>query len=117
MPKGLIQIKMVPGKSMDEIDNESFCARFRPFDGNFKNITLSEKSSGHSSPKKTVSLSEGWIMAEEMPEAHIGHWRSPEELGLWNNAVPAVIPGSVQTALVKAGKYPDPYFGINDDII
>ena len=117
MPKGLLEIKMVPGKSMDEIDNESFCAKSRPFDGNLKNIRLAEKRARHPSPKKSVCLCDGWMMAAEKPTAFINQWEPPEEICHWNEAVPAVIPGSVQTALVKAGKYPDPYFAINDDEI
>lgn len=36
--------------------------------------------------------------------------------GEWRDAIPAVVPGSVQTALLKAGRIPDPYIGRNDEI-
>ena len=37
-------------------------------------------------------------------------------LSEWTQTIPAVVPGSVQTALLKAGRIPDPYIGRNDGI-
>ena len=36
--------------------------------------------------------------------------------GEWADAIPAVVPGSIQTALLQAGRIPDPYVGRNDEI-
>ena len=36
--------------------------------------------------------------------------------GDWQDALPARVPGSIQTALLEAGAIPDPYVGKNDEI-
>ena len=56
-----------------------------------------------------ISLDSNWVLAEGGSEM--------ERLSAdWNDAIPAVVPGSVHTALLAAGRIPDPYVGKNDEI-
>ena len=96
------------GKSLDEIDRESFAARY----------VLSELPGIALSPVKSIepveepevlSLDGTWLMAEGGDEtARVG--------ADWSDAMEAVVPGSVHTALVANGVIPDPYIGQNDSI-
>lgn len=96
------------GKSLDEIDRESFAAKY----------TLSELPGISMIPVSSVdtvrnreyfSLDGIWLMAEG----------GDEKLRLkdvWTDAVEAVVPGSVHTALLMNRIIPDPYIGQNDSI-
>ena len=96
------------GKSLDEIDRESFAAKY----------ILSELPGISMIPVSLVdtvrnreyfSLDGTWLMAEG----------GDEKLRLkdvWTDAVEAVVPGSVHTALLMNRIIPDPYIGQNDSI-
>ena len=96
------------GKSLDEIDRESFAARY----------VLSELPGIALSPVKSIepveepevlSLDGKWLMAEGGDET--------SRVGAdWSDAMEAVVPGSVHTALVANGVIPGPYIGQNDSI-
>ena len=102
MPKGLLEIKMVPGKSMDEIDNASYGARYSPTKSKAKTITLKPGAAQHPAGVKILSLDGKWTMS------------SHED---FRDAIPATVPGSVHAALVAAGKMPDPTVGRNQPVV
>ena len=96
------------GKSLDEIDRESFAAKY----------TLSELPGISMIPvlsvdtvrsPESLSLDGIWLMAEGGDEK----FRLKD---VWTDAVEAVVPGSVHTALLMNRIIPDPYIGQNDSI-
>lgn len=96
-------------KSLDQVDRESFAPGQAPVDGKAIAIELAPGSVDHPSAPRSLSLDGDWVMASGGNEA--------ERLkGDWRDALPAVVPGSIQTALLAAGKIPDPYVGKNDEI-
>ncbi len=72
-------------------------------------LRLSGGPAAHPAGPLRVSLDDGWQMAE-------GGAASERLNGAWTDAIPAVVPGSIQTALLQAGRIPDPYIGRNDEI-
>ena len=92
--------------SLDEIDRRSFAAEFSPWDGEAKPIALRSEPIAHPAGPTVVALDDEWQLAEG-GKVH-------ERLGdSWSDAIPARVPGSVHTALVEAGRLPDPTFGLN----
>ena len=96
-------------KSLDQIDRESFASGPSPTDGNAKVIELVPGRAEHTSGPSTISLDGDWVMAA-------GGSKDERLAGNWQDALSAVVPGSIQTALLAAGKIPDPYVGKNDEI-
>ena len=97
-------------KSLDQVDRESFAPGPAPHAGPARVIELSRGGADEqpAGPLR-LSLDAGWVMAADGD--------AKERLaGDWPDAIPAVVPGSVQTALLKAGRIPDPYVGRNDEI-
>ncbi len=95
--------------SMDEADLRMFKARGTPFDAPAVRMESAAPRS-LPAPYPRLSLDGDWEMAEGGADAR--RLASP----VWEDAIPARVPGSVHSALWKAGRIPDPYFGRNDSI-
>ena len=95
--------------SLDQADRDSFAPGPSPVDGRAKRIELIPGRTEHLSGPTSFSLNDDWIMAE-------GGSEETRLRGEWSDALPAVVPGSVQTALLAAGEIPEPYQGKNDEI-
>jgi beta-mannosidase len=105
-PVGELFPEWLERQSLDDIDNESYNAGPSPLDSEPQVVELAAGTVEHASGPVIVSLDGEWQMAAEGEEA--------ERLaGEWVDAVRAVVPGSVHTALVEAGKLPEPTFGVN----
>jgi beta-mannosidase len=99
----------VPRASLDEIDNRSYNAALPPMAGKPRVVKLKERAAEHTRAPQAISLDGEWEMAENGIEDR----RLNEP---WPDAIPAFVPGSVHTALERAGRIPDPNFGRNDAI-
>jgi beta-mannosidase len=108
--KGLTAMKLVPGKSMDEIDRISFDAGPAPMDSRATPTALRAGAAEHPAGAPVATLDGAWQMAE-------GGAESARLAGQWRDAIPAQVPGSVHAALVAAGKMPDPTVGRNQPIV
>jgi beta-mannosidase len=108
--KGLTEMKLVPGKSMDEIDRVSYGAGPAPMDSRATTITLRPGEADHPAGTAVLVLDGTWLMAEAGAER-------ARLTGDWPDAIPAQVPGSVHAALVAAGKMPDPTIGRNQPIV
>jgi beta-mannosidase len=102
-----MRVVRVPRKSLDELDRESFRAGPSPMDSPFEEVALRSGTADHPPGATVLSLDGAWQMAEEGEQA-------ARLSGAWGDAIPAEVPGSIHTALEKAGKIPDPKFGLND---
>ena len=100
---------MAERKSLDQIDRESFAPAPAPTSGAARSLELRPGGLEHSAAPPSLSLNDSWEMVE-------GGAADARLRGEWNDAIPAVVPGSIQTALLKAGRIPDPYVGRNDEI-
>lgn len=93
-------------RSLDEIDRESFHAGTAPLEGPAESVLLSEMTADDSVVLQKILLDGEWEMAEG--------GRETDRLSRdWAEAIPATVPGSVHTALVAAGRIPDPTIGLN----
>jgi beta-mannosidase len=108
--QGLTEMKLVLGKSMDEIDRESFDAGPAPMDSRVTATALSLGSAKHPAGAPILALDGAWQMVEAGDER-------ARLAGEWSDAIPAQVPGSVHAALVAAGKMPDPTIGRNQPIV
>ena len=95
--------------SLDQIDRESFAPGPAPIAGAARPIELRPGSAEHPAGPPCLPLNEGWEMAPDGDAAERMN-------GAWNDAIPAIVPGSIQTALLETGRIPDPYIGRNDEI-
>ncbi len=97
-------------KSMDQVDRESFKVESTPFVEKGIGMYLSDGDPVEFFEAGVDLLLDGeWQLAEG----------GAEKMRLndsWNQAIAAIVPGSVHTALWKAGIIPNPYFGMNDSI-
>ena len=96
-------------KSLDQIDLESFAPGPSPVEGEAIQIALAPGAIDHPTGPGALSLDGDWIMAP-------GGSESERLAGYWQDALPARVPGSIQTALLENGVIPDPYLGKNDEI-
>ncbi len=95
--------------SLDQIDRESFAPGPSPMSGDARLVGLHNSAVEHPAGPPFLALNDGWEMvAGGALEARLA--------GAWEDAMPAVVPGSIQTALLEAGRIPDPYIGRNDEI-
>lgn len=93
-------------QSLDAIDRRSFAAESSPWEGAADPIELQNGPIAHPAGPAVVALDGEWQLAEG--------GKVEERLGdTWPDAIPARVPGSVHTALVEAGRLPDPTFGLN----
>lgn len=94
-------------KSMDELDRISFKAGLSPLEQDaFVMNELNTVISDNFTDEFSLSLSGEWMLTGEGENGEIE----------WNTAIPAMVPGSIHSALFKAGKIPDPLIGHNDSI-
>ncbi len=104
------------GRSLDDLDRETFSPAPSPFSLPPIYVELrGAKKTYLRNPNPVLSLDGKWLMLG-FPRG-----RGSEVLLIlrgegWDNAIEAEIPCSVQTALFKAGKIPDPTVGFNDQI-
>jgi beta-mannosidase len=103
------QSAVVQRKSLNEIDREAFNPGPSPLEGAFETVQLKKGVVTMPAGAPVLLLDGEWRMAEGGEEAQ-------RLKGEWEDAIPALVPGSVHTALWQAGKIPDPYFGLNDAI-
>jgi beta-mannosidase len=96
-------------RSMDDVDLLAYNPGPSPMGGPFTRIKLKQGTSANKSSAQIIDLSGEWQLAEGgAEESRLGQ--------PWDDAIPAKVPGSVHTALVQAGRIPDPYVGLNDSI-
>ena len=95
--------------SMNALDRRDFAPRFTPWDAEAQEVALSAESLSHPAGAERLSLDGMWQLAE-------GGRLSERLEGDWPDAIPAQVPGSVHSALVAAGRIPDPSFGRNQTI-
>lgn len=100
---------MTEARSLDQVDRESFAPGPAPMTGAARAIELRADGIAHPAGPPRLALNDGWVMVE-------GGEESERLSGDWADAIPAVVPGSIQTALLQAGRIPDPYVGRNDEI-
>ena len=93
-------------KSLDEIDRESFHAGRAPFDTEPEWVDLTPGAANDADDAVRISLDGTWEMVS-------GGETNGRLCGAWDGAIPAAVPGSVHSALVKAGRLPDPTVGKN----
>ncbi len=96
-------------KSLDQIDLESFAPGPAPHEGDAIEISLAPGALDHPTGPGALSLDGEWMMAA-------GGSDEERLAGGWQDALPASVPGSIETALLEAGLIPDPYVGKNDEI-
>ena len=100
---------MAEVKSLDQIDREAFAPGGSPLSGPARQIELRPGALEHAAGPLCLSLNDGWEMVADGDESQrLG--------GAWQGAIPALVPGSIQTALLEGGRIPDPYIGRNDEI-
>lgn len=102
-------IKQIQRISMDELDRRSYKPGPSPLDSRAESVTLRTGALAHPAGPPVISLDGDWEMAEG--------GAAEERLSKpWADSIGARVPGSVHTALVAAGRIPDPKFGRNDAI-
>jgi beta-mannosidase len=96
--------------SLDEVEAGEFKAGPSPLETPAERVRLSVVSGPRTlTPEPRTLLSGTWQMACEGAE-------KARLSGVWSDAIPAQVPGSVHAALVAAGRLPDPTFGRNQQI-
>ena len=92
--------------SLSQLDRASYKAGPAPMDSEPTLISLEKSASEAPSAQPVFSLDGEWQLLEDGTEQ--------ERLtGSWEKAIKAPVPGSVHTALHRAGIIPDPYLGKN----
>lgn len=95
--------------SLDDLDRAIFNAGPSPLASTAQSVTLTNGAVTQPAGAVILSLDGQWQMAEQGLDAQ-------RLSGVWLDAIPATVPGSVHTALFAAGLIPDPKFGTNDAI-
>ena len=96
-------------QSLDAIEKEGFNAGKAPFENELIQVKTSSTPMNQEEALIDVILDGTWQMVEGGSET--------ERLSkTWTNTIPVEVPGSVHSALWKAGVIPDPYFGQNDSL-
>lgn len=115
-PSNLLREEGLEGKSLDDIDRELFAPAPSPLsDTPAVTVRLSPGAERSTQPSRRVlSLDGTWEMLG-VPKGR-GDERALLQGKGWEDAISAEIPCSVQTALFRAGKIPDPTVGFNDVI-
>ena len=96
-------------ESLDEFERREYRAGPTPLDLPAQKVDLIPGGADHVEGAAVLSLDGQWQMTEGGDEAS----RLTER---WPEIILADVPGSVHTALEKAGKIPDPKFGLNETI-
>jgi len=101
------------GVTLDDLDRRAFLPGLSPLDSPAIVVKLEPGALKLQPAPLTVSLDGDW----EMIGRDAGKGSEAELLdSAWADAIPARIPCSVHTALLAAGKIPDPMVGLNADI-
>ncbi len=98
------------GGPLEEIEKASFHPGPGPLDSEPELVELTAGEADHPEGPVILKLDGTWQMAEGASDGSDEESRLGSE---WSGSIPATVPGSVHTALWKAGKIPDPYFGLN----
>lgn len=97
-------------QSLDAVEADEFNAGPSPLATPAQRVLLSAATAARTlSTEPRTLLSGTWQMACEGAE-------KDRLSGVWPDAIPAEVPGSVHAALVAAGRLPDPTFGRNQEI-
>lgn len=99
--------RIVRRLALDDYERDGFRAGAPPMASQPLVVALSGAAAVHPPEPTSLSLDGEWKMVEAGDDAQ-------RLSGSWDAAIPAVVPGSVHTALTAAGKIPDPKFGRND---
>lgn len=95
--------------SLSERDRISYQAGPSPLDSPAETVALKQDAEALPPRATTTSLDGDW----ELLEGGSDNQRLSDD---WSKAMPAPVPGSVHTALFRAGVIPFPYFGRNQEI-
>ncbi len=109
LQKELSELKIHKRKSLDEIDREMYNPGSSPLDIPIEKIKLQKGEKSILVSSLFFSLDGDWQMTE-------GGEETERINNTWKDFIPSNVPGSVHTALVEAGKIPDPTFGKNQMI-
>lgn len=101
------------GGPLEEIEKASFRPGPGPLDSEPELVELAEGEAQHPTGPVILKLDGVWQMIEGASDESDIQSRLADE---WSGSIPATVPGSVHTALWKAGRIPDPYFGLNQAI-
>ena len=93
-------------RSLDQIEYEQLNPRNRMLELREEHISLQKQTAVHPPKMNIVSLNGEWEMVQD--------GNTDRVYGVWEDAIPATVPGSIHTALIEAGVIPDPVVGKND---
>lgn len=100
-------------KSLDDLDREAFAPSRSPFDLPPLHIELKPtRKKMMDNPNPRLSLEGKWLMLG-FPRGRGNEAELSKGKG-WDEAIEVDVPCSVQTALLRAGRIPDPTVGFND---
>ncbi|MFC2091036.1 glycoside hydrolase family 2 protein, partial [Bacteroidota bacterium] len=106
LQRALSEIDLSGRKSLDEIDREIYKSGASPLDLPIEKIHLQNGGTVIENDNQFFRLDGEWQLIE-------GGSESERLVTDWEGVILANVPGSVHTALVEAGKIPDPAFGKN----
>jgi len=95
--------------SLDDREREQFRPSSVPLGSPGVSVAPLSGVYDHPAAPASLNLNGEWEMAAEGDAA-------ARLNGEWSDAIPAVVPGSVHAALLRAGAIPNPYVGKNDEI-
>jgi beta-mannosidase len=98
-----------PGASLDDLDNASYRAGPAPLSILPQWVEVRPGALDLPQGSVPLSLSGAWLLAEGEDEEYRFE-------GEWTDGIPASVPGSVHTALVAAGRLPEPTIGRNQEV-
>ena len=110
LQKELSKINVSNRKSLDEVDMALYKPGQSPIDIPAEIIELKKGDKKFNPGSYYQSLDGTWQLIEGGNEEN-------RIKGKWLNTIPAEVPGSIHSALVKAGKLPDPTLGKNQLIV
>lgn len=96
--------------SLSEADRASYKAGPAPWDSTAVGVKLEEGKADLPEVAPSVSLDGAWQLVEGGTEEE--RLNAP-----WDQPIECAVPGSVHTALYRAGKIPFPYLGKNQEIV
>ncbi len=109
----LYRAEGMAGLTLDDLDRRAFAPGRSPLQARPTVVKLAAGPVVHPAEPPSLSLDGAWEMIERAP----GKGRERELLAAarWAGAIPAPVPGSIHTALLLAGKLPDPTVGLASD--
>ena len=79
-------------------------------------LSLFVAISGSAAESSAIILGENWRVISSADLTDAGEKISSPDFAPDNKWLPAIVPGTVLDSYVKAGRYPDPLFGINNKV-